>query len=94
MSVNVSDEFARRVFDMMVQADRHIFQVLTKRPNRMCSYLSDPTLFERIQCHATAYRERYPQVRDVKIADPCRFPAKWLWWGTSAETPATLLERS
>jgi protein gp37 len=31
----VPDEFIRRVFDVMAQADWHTFQVLTKRPRRM-----------------------------------------------------------
>jgi protein gp37 len=31
----VPDEFIRRVFDSMVRADWHIYQVLTKRPRRM-----------------------------------------------------------
>ncbi len=31
----VPDEFIRRVFEVMGKADRHVFQVLTKRPKRM-----------------------------------------------------------
>lgn len=36
---NVSDEFIRRVFTTMVEADHHIFQILTKRPRRLASLL-------------------------------------------------------
>lgn len=32
---DVPDEFIRRVFDTMVLADHHIYQVLTKRPQRL-----------------------------------------------------------
>lgn len=32
---DIPDEFIFKVFDVMVKADRHIFQVLTKRPKRM-----------------------------------------------------------
>lgn len=32
---DVPDEFVRRVFDTMVRADRHVYQVLTKRPQRL-----------------------------------------------------------
>lgn len=35
----VPDLFVRRVFDVMAEADRHTFQVLTKRPNRMAGLL-------------------------------------------------------
>lgn len=34
---DVPDEFIRRVFDVMVQADWHVFQVLTKRSSRLAS---------------------------------------------------------
>jgi protein gp37 len=32
--IDVPDEFVRRVFEVMVNVDRHIYQVLTKRPSR------------------------------------------------------------
>jgi protein gp37 len=32
---DVPDEFVHRVFDTMVQADRHTYQILTKRPQRL-----------------------------------------------------------
>ena len=38
----VPDDFIRRVFDVMRQADWHLFQVLTKRPRRMAALA--PTL--------------------------------------------------
>jgi len=31
----VTDEFILRVFDVMTRSDRHVFQLLTKRPERM-----------------------------------------------------------
>jgi len=34
---NVPDAFVRRVFEVMAQCDRHIFQVLTKRPERLAA---------------------------------------------------------
>src|SRR3954465_12764391 len=37
----IPDEFIRKVFDVMVRADHHIFQVLTKRPRRMASLGQD-----------------------------------------------------
>jgi protein gp37 len=37
--VGVSDEYLDSVFDRMEEIDRHIYQVLTKRPERMRRYL-------------------------------------------------------
>lgn len=34
---DIPDEFIRRVFDVMVKADWHIFLILTKRPHRLAS---------------------------------------------------------
>jgi protein gp37 len=31
----VPEDFIARVFDVMAEADRHVFQILTKRPERM-----------------------------------------------------------
>ena len=36
---NVSDEYIQRVFDVMIRADHHIFQVLTKRSQRMMLWM-------------------------------------------------------
>jgi len=33
--VDVPDEFVRTIFEVMLRADKHVFQVLTKRPSRM-----------------------------------------------------------
>jgi protein gp37 len=38
---NIPDEFIRRVFDVMVRADHHTFQVLTKRHERLVALASD-----------------------------------------------------
>src|SRR6478752_6552858 len=40
----VSDEQLDRIFAVMALADRHTFQVLTKRPERMLSYIGSPNL--------------------------------------------------
>jgi len=38
---NIPDEFIRRVFDVMVRADHHTFQVLTKRHERLVELAPD-----------------------------------------------------
>ena len=45
---DVPDEFIDSVFAVMAWADRHTFQVLTKRPDRMRAYLGDPETERRI----------------------------------------------
>lgn len=37
----VPDEYVRRVFDVMIKADHHIFQVLTKRSDRMMEWTQE-----------------------------------------------------
>jgi protein gp37 len=41
---DVPDDFLDRVFAVMALAEQHQFIVLTKRPERMCSYLTDALL--------------------------------------------------
>lgn len=38
----VPDEWIDRIFAVMALAPQHTFQVLTKRPERMCAYLREP----------------------------------------------------
>lgn len=42
----IPDEYIARVFNVMAQADQHIFQVLTKRPERMRDFLAGATKCE------------------------------------------------
>lgn len=36
--VDVPEDFVRRIFEVMLEADWHVFQVLTKRPTRMARF--------------------------------------------------------
>jgi protein gp37 len=47
---DVPDEFLDRMFAVMALARRHTFQVLTKRPERMLTYLSSLTWERLIEC--------------------------------------------
>jgi len=49
----VPDEWMDQVFAVMALSPRHTFQVLTKRPERMCEYLSHPATVRRIYDIAT-----------------------------------------
>lgn len=44
--VDVPDEYVREIFEVMLRADRHIYQVLTKRPSRALRFFNlYPELF-------------------------------------------------
>jgi protein gp37 len=71
---DVPDEFIARVFLVMAQAQRHNFQVLTKRPGRMASIL------RRWTRSVTPIRE----LDDFILLG--RWPLPNVWLGTSIET--------
>lgn len=52
--VDVPDQFVRQIFEVMLEADRHVYQVLTKRPSRARRFVErNGDLFEggRIPAH-------------------------------------------
>lgn len=44
----VSNDWLQRIFQVMAKAQQHVFQVLTKRPERMRSYMHDWRPVERV----------------------------------------------
>jgi len=52
---DVPDEFIKRVFTIMADADQHIFQILTKRPERMCGPIME-SIYERLNTQLRAGR--------------------------------------
>ncbi len=68
----------------------HIFQTLTKRPDRMRAYFADPKTCERV-ARAAAELESNPAWFDRIMAAGLRHPD--LWWGTSVENQAAAEER-
>lgn len=83
---NVPDDFIDKVFAVMALAEKHVFQVLTKRPERMLAYLSDPGLEDRIGYQAI------PKVHD-KSYGVLKWPIENVWMGVSVEDQATADER-
>ena len=79
----VPNSFIDQVFAVMAQAPRHLFQVLTKRPERMRSYLSDAHRLERWS------DARIPLV-SMEWGD---YPLPNVWLGVSVEDQATADER-
>lgn len=78
----IPDEFIAKAFAVMTVAQRHTFQVLTKRHARMRSLLSRPEFFEEV-CGALYYLEFHPDDRDSVVDRGWPLPNVWL--GVSVE---------
>lgn len=70
-------EFVDMVFAVMALAQRHTFQVLTKRPERMAEYTTDPRRRELVHGVGLAFDEGWP--------DLPAWPLPNVWLGTSVE---------
>lgn len=79
----VPDEWLDRIFAVMAATPRHIFQVLTKRPERMASYLSASTTPGRI----------WPLVTGLTGNGDLPWPLPNVWMGVSVENQQTADER-
>ncbi len=97
--------FIDHVFAVMALANRHIFQVLTKRPARMMAYMSGAergnrtSLFHRLNEAARAMRPS-TMPADIAIVPtqkhgmvPNRWPFQNIWLGVSVENQETADER-
>jgi protein gp37 len=69
---DVPDEFVRAVFDTMVRADQHIYQVLTKRPQRLARLASSlpwpDHIWAGVSVESNAYAWRADFLRRVPAA--------------------------
>ncbi len=69
---DVPEEFVRRVFDTMVRADRHTYQILTKRPQRLArlgqSLPWPPHIWIGVSVESNAYAWRADYLRQVPAA--------------------------
>lgn len=91
----VPDHWIDRVFAVMALAPQHTFQVLTKRPERMRTYLDD------MRAHYFGERDGYmdrwaePAVALTKspcaagLVEDCGWPLPNVWLGTSVEDQQT-----
>lgn len=96
---DVPDEFIHAVIAVMVHAKNHIFQILTKRPERMRKFFSNPDFHrcvsEEVEFIFNKYYQRLKNVHSVYgITD------KWMsknshniWLGVSIENQETADER-
>jgi protein gp37 len=90
----VPDEFLIEVYARMALARKHTFQVLTKRPDRMRTFLSDPELQWRVSGVAgDAVSERSDPDACADLVATMDWPPRNVWLGVSAENQATADER-
>ena len=82
----VPDEFLDQVFAAMALAPQHTFPLLTKRPARMCQYLSDDDLEDRL---TDLWRGGDPD----REAWNLMLPLENVWLGVSVEDQDTADER-
>jgi protein gp37 len=69
---SVSEDYIQRVFEIMVQANHHIFQVLTKRAARLAELAPrlpwPPNMWQGVSVESVAYLARIDELRRVPAA--------------------------
>jgi protein gp37 len=96
---NVADDDIDRVFAIMAMTPQHTYQVLTKRPERMRKYTSDPAVAGRIWDAAVRLDcefhlpESHPGYRVLLDGAGFRLPLPNIWLGTSVEDQKRANER-
>lgn len=82
---DVPDEFLDRMFAVMALCPQHVFQVLTKRADRMAAYLDIPELHNRLELAADTLRpgHGHPSFGGKHMLP--ELPLRNVWTGFSAE---------
>ena len=103
---DVPDEFIAAVFGVMAASPRHIFQVLTKRPQRMREWFElmadegNPTRVEHCEIRAGGLalarhmKEQTPDAVHGAMRCPGAWPLPNVWLGVSAEDQETFDART
>lgn len=90
-------EFIDRVFNVMALAEQHIFQILTKRPERMAKYMRNKPGAWECSAPGMAFfaKEKHDPATGVTRRAFCakKWPLPNVWLGTSAEDQQTFNER-
>ena len=92
----VPDAFLDDVFAVMLGAPHHIFQVLTKRPERMHDYLQNPATPDRVALQAwrdAGMADHPVSLRDMKVFLKFSWPLPNVWLGVSVEDQRRAQER-
>lgn len=91
---DVPDEFLDRCFAVMALAQQHIFQVLTKRPERMREYMARfdaPAAIAEYYVEEPKRAGRVPLTKELALG--LRRPLANVWLGTSCEDQERANER-
>lgn len=85
---DVPDEFIYEIWDVMVQSKQHTFLVLTKRPDRMKSFI------EKVMCNRMDYALTFGGTPEGKKARKwAQKPVQNVWLGVTAENQQRADER-
>lgn len=88
----VPDAWIDRLFAVMALSPQHVFQVLTKRPERMRDYLAADNVLDRIGREQRRFSpDGLSAYEDVGLDAP--WPTSNIWLGTSIEDQARAEER-
>lgn len=93
---DVPDEFIAQVFAVMTLADRHTFQVLTKRPERMARLVGTDRFIDMLLDAAEPFWEAAGHDGEVEMWNPWlieNWPMRNLWLGVSVEDQRAADER-
>jgi protein gp37 len=90
---DVPFEFITKVWAVMLLRPDHIFQVLTKRPERMREFMLRPTLYDDVLREADVFRQRLGIKASIGISNPATMPRDWIWLGVTAENQQAADER-
>ncbi len=91
----VPDAFLDQIFAVMALASQHTFQILTKRPERMYAYLTDPNTPRRIAEVVLSRNPVAPDqgVRSIELSNRTLWPLPNVWLGVSVEDQRRAEER-
>jgi protein gp37 len=94
---DVPVEFIAQVFAIMFLADMHIYQVLTKQPERMRDVLKSPEFVFDLYRYCNIYLDKFikPLEQEMYQYDEIKWmrPLKNVWLGVSCENQETADER-
>jgi protein gp37 len=88
---NITDEMRDRIFAVMALCPQHIFQVLTKRPERMLKYLTTSSVL-RTDRLTKIVGLNFPIGTESKL-QPIAWPLPNVWLGVSVENQAAADKR-
>lgn len=91
---SLTDDVIGRIFAVMGAAPWHTYQVLTKRPERMASLLSNPDFVRFVERGVLVSATGHPHaMQGFKVRGQPTMPFPWVWLGTSVEDQAAADKR-